>query len=222
MPYTRETDDDDWTGTINVRGESYPLTIRACYEADELDAIAARAQEFLEAQWQQILDRLVAGDVRRQRLTVPEGFSLREIAARLETEGIGRAETFLQLTHDPDFIASLGITSPSLEGYLFPDTYLFDSGTPEERIIRARSRLPGAPVRRLGAGGPALRARRRPRGDRPQRRRARTIRRRPSRNDAAVPLLRGRAAGLRKCPQPDQPHDGKEGDGSIQGRQEKR
>lgn len=87
-----------------------------------------------------VLDRLVAGDVRRQRLTVPEGFSLREIAARLETEGIGRAETFLQLTHDPDFIASLGITSPSLEGYLFPDTYLFDSGTPEERIIRSMVR----------------------------------------------------------------------------------
>jgi hypothetical protein len=60
MPYTRETDDDDWAGTISVLGQSYPFTIRACYEADELDAIAARAKEFLEAHWQQILDRLVA------------------------------------------------------------------------------------------------------------------------------------------------------------------
>jgi len=87
-----------------------------------------------------VLDRLVAGDVQRQRLTIPEGFSLREIAGRLEAEGVGRAETFLQLTHDPDFIASLGISSPSLEGYLFPDTYLFDNGTPEDRIIRAMVR----------------------------------------------------------------------------------
>ena len=87
-----------------------------------------------------VLDRLVAGDVRRQRLTIPEGFSLREIAARLENEGVGRAETFLHLAYDPGFISSLGIDSPSLEGYLFPDTYLFDSGTPEERIIRSMVR----------------------------------------------------------------------------------
>lgn len=87
-----------------------------------------------------VLDRLVAGDVRRQRLTIPEGFSLREIASRIEAEGIGRAETFLHLARDPGFIASLGIASPSLEGYLFPDTYLFDSGTPEDRLIRAMVR----------------------------------------------------------------------------------
>jgi hypothetical protein len=60
MPFTRETDDDDWAGTISVLGQEYPLTIRACYEAGELDAIAARAQGFLESQWQQILDRLTA------------------------------------------------------------------------------------------------------------------------------------------------------------------
>jgi hypothetical protein len=60
MTPTRETDDDDWAGTISVLGKSYPLTIRAWYEADELDAIAMRAKEFLEAHWQPILDRLVA------------------------------------------------------------------------------------------------------------------------------------------------------------------
>ena len=87
-----------------------------------------------------VLDRLVAGDVRRQRLTIPEGFSLVEIAARLEEEGVGHADTFLRLARDPDFIASLGIDSPSLEGYLFPDTYLFDSGTSEERLIRSMVR----------------------------------------------------------------------------------
>jgi len=87
-----------------------------------------------------VLDRLVAGDVRRQRLTIPEGFSLVEIAARIEEEGVGHADTFLRLARDPDFIASLGIDSPSLEGYLFPDTYLFDSGTSEERLIRSMVR----------------------------------------------------------------------------------
>ena len=58
MLFTRETDDDDWAGTISVLGKSYPFTIRACYEADELAAIAARAQGFLESHWQRILDQL--------------------------------------------------------------------------------------------------------------------------------------------------------------------
>jgi len=87
-----------------------------------------------------ILDRLVAGDVRRQRLTIPEGFALREIAARLEQEGAGRAEVFLGLARDPAFVASFGIKADSLEGYLFPDTYLFDSGTTEERLLQAMVR----------------------------------------------------------------------------------
>jgi len=93
-----------------------------------------------------ILDRLVAGDVRRQRLTIPEGFALREIAGRVEEAGVGRAEAFLGLARDPAFVASLGVEAGTLEGYLFPDTYLFDSGTSEERLLQAmvrqfRSRL---------------------------------------------------------------------------------
>jgi hypothetical protein len=60
MPFTRETDDDDWAGTIEILGKSHPFTIRASYEAEELDAIASRAQEFLELHWQRILDRLTA------------------------------------------------------------------------------------------------------------------------------------------------------------------
>lgn len=87
-----------------------------------------------------VLNRLVAGDVRRQRLTIPEGFSLREIAARIEAEGLGRAETFLRLARDRKFIATLGIASPTLEGYLFPETYLFASGTPEDRLIKVMVR----------------------------------------------------------------------------------
>jgi UPF0755 protein len=94
----------------------------------------------------EVLGRLVAGDVRRLRLTIPEGWTLREIAARVEAGGLGSARTFLRLANDPQFIASLGISAASLEGYLFPETYLIAAGTPEERLIRTmveqlRSRL---------------------------------------------------------------------------------
>lgn len=60
MTFTRETDDDDWAGTIRLCGESYPFTLRASYEPDELEAIASRARDFLESHWQAILDQITA------------------------------------------------------------------------------------------------------------------------------------------------------------------
>lgn len=71
----------------------------------------------------EVLRRLVAGDVLMRRVTIPEGFSLKEIAARLEQLGFGSADETLRLTRDREFLRSLEITAPSLEGFLFPETY---------------------------------------------------------------------------------------------------
>ena len=88
----------------------------------------------------EILHRLVAGDVLRYAFTVPEGLTLWEIGARLEREGFGRAETFLALARDPDLITQLGVEAQSLEGYLFPETYLLERGAVERRLINAMVR----------------------------------------------------------------------------------
>ncbi len=88
----------------------------------------------------QILDRLVTGDVRRYRLVIPEGYSLREIASTLELAGLGEAGRFLRLTHDPEFVRSFGLEAPSLEGYLFPETYTYSAGMPQEALIQAMVR----------------------------------------------------------------------------------
>lgn len=61
MSYTRETEDDDWEGTIHLHGEEYPLTLRCSYEDHELDEVAGRAKDYLESHWQQILDELASG-----------------------------------------------------------------------------------------------------------------------------------------------------------------
>ncbi len=82
-----------------------------------------------------VLDRLIAGDVIRRQFTIPEGMTLQEIGRRLAAEGYGTTEEFLGLTRDPEFIAGLGIASPSLEGYLFPETYTVLAGTPQKRLI---------------------------------------------------------------------------------------
>ncbi len=87
-----------------------------------------------------VLARLVAGDVIRYRFTVPEGLTLREIAGRLETEGRGKTGVFIALAKDPAFCRQLGTGGTTLEGYLFPETYLMTGDMTEEKLIQAMVR----------------------------------------------------------------------------------
>ena len=82
-----------------------------------------------------VLERLVRGDVRRYPFTVPEGFTTEEIASKLEKEGLGRAASFLALAHDPGTAAALGVEAASLEGYLFPETYVLSRDVKERALL---------------------------------------------------------------------------------------
>ncbi|MFA5516032.1 MAG: endolytic transglycosylase MltG [Desulfuromonadales bacterium] len=87
-----------------------------------------------------VLDRLIAGDVQQRRLTIPEGLTLREIADRLETEGIGPAAEIVRLAQSADFLAAMAIEASSPEGYLFPETYQFATGTGPQKLLSAMVR----------------------------------------------------------------------------------
>ncbi len=84
-----------------------------------------------------VLSRLVAGDIRKFQVTIPEGFNLQEIATRLEKTGIGSAEEFLSLCNDVEFLNELGIDAVSLEGYLFPETFTYSSTTTPRLLLHA-------------------------------------------------------------------------------------
>ena len=71
----------------------------------------------------EILDTLYRGRVMHHALTIPEGATLRDIAALVVAKDMGSKQRVLELGSDAAFIASLGLAVPSLEGYLFPDTY---------------------------------------------------------------------------------------------------
>lgn len=90
------------------------------------------------------LDSIVTGRVRLVSLTIPEGFSLQEIARRLEKKSLGNAAEFLRLCKDKKFIATLNLdidTLPnSLEGFIYPDTYSFHRGIGEANLIRTMVR----------------------------------------------------------------------------------
>ena len=102
--------------------------------------------------WKVIVDKLVRGDVVKARVVVPEGWTSAQIAARIAAQLGGSADSIqLQLT-DTAAARKLGVPGPTLEGYLYPATYVFPLGTPREKAI-------GEMVRRYrSAWTPAMRA----------------------------------------------------------------
>jgi UPF0755 protein len=85
-----------------------------------------------------VLDTLVKGQVKRHLVTIPEGYTLSQIAQLLEDLTLVEKKGFLQKATSPAFINTLGLSQfagPTLEGYLFPDTYhLMKEMAPEEVI----------------------------------------------------------------------------------------
>lgn len=88
-----------------------------------------------------LLHRLTRGDVLLHCLTFPEGWTVDQVARRLGGDGLIDTERFIQKAKDPEFAGQLlGFQAPSLEGFLFPETYRFPSGWEEERFLAAMVR----------------------------------------------------------------------------------
>jgi UPF0755 protein len=82
-----------------------------------------------------LLKVLRRGQIIEYEVTVVEGDSLREVGEKLSEKGIADNESFRRLSSDKDFLSSYRIDAPSLEGYLFPDTYKIPKGMdPSEAI----------------------------------------------------------------------------------------
>lgn len=82
-----------------------------------------------------VLDQLIEGDVLTHSVTVVEGLTLEETAVALAAGGLGKEKAFRQAMRDPAAIADLDPDAETLEGYLFPSTYNFPSGTSEAEIV---------------------------------------------------------------------------------------
>ena len=80
---------------------------------------------------------LVSGKQMLLRVTIPEGLTLKKTAKLLEDAGICPADEFLAAALDPETAASYRIPGPGMEGYLYPDTYLFPPEYPAARVVRA-------------------------------------------------------------------------------------
>ncbi|MDR1051323.1 MAG: endolytic transglycosylase MltG [Deltaproteobacteria bacterium] len=85
----------------------------------------------------EVISSLERGNFKFYPFTIPEGWTMRDIAGSVERAGLGQAREFLALCRDKNFIGQLGFRSDSLEGYLFPETYSFPKGTPLRSIVKA-------------------------------------------------------------------------------------
>ena len=84
----------------------------------------------------ELLNALVEGDLYQHSVTIPEGYSVVQIADILDHKGLADKREIIRLSKDRPFIASLNITASTLEGYLFPDTYQFARHMPPKFIVR--------------------------------------------------------------------------------------
>ncbi|HEC97763.1 MAG TPA: endolytic transglycosylase MltG [Nitrospirae bacterium] len=83
-----------------------------------------------------VINALISGRVAEFDVTIPEGYNIRQIASTLDAAGIITEEQFFRLAYNRKFLDSMNIDAPSIEGYIFPDTYSFPRGMPPEDVLK--------------------------------------------------------------------------------------
>lgn len=74
----------------------------------------------------EVYDRIARGDIDFQTVVIPEGFNMFDIASAIEDAGLAKREDFLKVARsETALVRDLDPQAPSLEGYLFPDSYRF-------------------------------------------------------------------------------------------------
>jgi UPF0755 protein len=78
------------------------------------------------ARLSEVYDRITRGDIYVRTLVIPEGYNMFDIAAAVEAAGLGKRDDFLHVARtETALVQDLDPQAPSLDGYLFPDTYHF-------------------------------------------------------------------------------------------------
>ncbi len=98
-------------------------------------------------------------------VTIPEGYTLAQIAQALQAKGVTDGAELLRLATDKTFVAGLHEAFPlptqTLEGYLFPDTYVFKPHSSprdvlEEMLRNFGRRFADSQAQEIAASGHSL------------------------------------------------------------------
>lgn len=113
-----------------------PLALRAYATLKRLDrSVQTGTYEFIIGERADgVLDRLVSGDILRVSVTVPEGYMMWDIAGAFRDAGVDSVALLAEI-QNPDLLERRRIEATSLEGYLFPDTYVVPWGATPRDVV---------------------------------------------------------------------------------------
>lgn len=83
----------------------------------------------------EVLNKLVKGEIRPVLVTIPEGLTIDEVADIIQQQVDIDRMKFIELAKDGDFAKREGLEGKDFEGFLFPDTYHLKYGVTEKEII---------------------------------------------------------------------------------------
>ncbi len=86
--------------------------------------------------WGRVLDDLRGGKGIEHGMTIPEGWSLTQIVPQLARVLGASVDSVQAAVRDTALLHTLDLPTPTLEGYLFPDTYVFPDGTTPRQAVR--------------------------------------------------------------------------------------
>ena len=69
-------------------------------------------------------------------VTIPEGYTMNQVAGALAERGVCRADSFLSACLDTNLIREFSVSAASAEGYLCPETYEFLTGSQPSDVVR--------------------------------------------------------------------------------------
>ncbi|MBN2695828.1 endolytic transglycosylase MltG [bacterium] len=97
---------------------------------------------FTDMKPEEVLDVLLSGKEAQFKVTFPENITYIEMGDILEKVGITKASDFVKLCESEDILKKYDIKyeakenyKPTLEGYLYPETYYFKRNTPASEVI---------------------------------------------------------------------------------------
>ena len=120
------------TGMIS---SPWRFTLLARFKGDDKRLKAGEYRLAANMTPNQILDLLVNGKQHLHRITIPEGFNIQQIADEIDKLKFADGSQFLASATNPELAGRLGIAHPTLEGYLFPDTYYFPKNVGVDALI---------------------------------------------------------------------------------------
>ena len=87
----------------------------------------------------EIIDILARAQVKTVSFTVPEGYTVNKMAAKLAAEGLGDAEKFKEAARNYTPYKYMETNNPDViykaEGFIYPSTYLFTDGMTEKDML---------------------------------------------------------------------------------------